>query len=408
VAALQPRTSRGMSGLSAPSSFTWLAYSEREHQRAQNLASTLSERETRDELGIGSIRDAIADRLFPGTSTIQSRARYFLFLPWLFQELERDQKGRGRERSERAERELIGALRGSDDTRGLIGGQTAMVERLPSSVYWGGLGTFGIRRVSQSLSAYYRWLDDPRRRARVARDDDGVAIEGVAQTWWDRVPPAPPGFPEVAEFAMSSAESTYLTAKAAAATPYPTMLEFLFADGDPGATAAFPWEHPQRSAMQEVIRDDLEVAEHFSLIHHGAALLYNQLIAEAREDEVRTDRYRAHVAKWQEGSSPAIETFDLRRVWQLAPKASAGAKQFVHEWQRTIRAADGLSISDHSAARELVTAREIRVKGRQRSRIATPFRVDWQGVSGAGRLDYRWGSSVLRIALDVAEGRSGA
>ena len=36
------------------STFTWLAYSEREQREAQDLASSLSERETRDELGVGS------------------------------------------------------------------------------------------------------------------------------------------------------------------------------------------------------------------------------------------------------------------------------------------------------------------------------------------------------------------
>ena len=46
------------------------------------------ERETRDELGLGSIRDSIADHLFPRTSTIQTRLRYMLFIPWLFQMLE--------------------------------------------------------------------------------------------------------------------------------------------------------------------------------------------------------------------------------------------------------------------------------------------------------------------------------
>ncbi len=47
------------------------------------------ERETRDELGLGAIRDSIADHLFPGTSTIQMRLRYMLFIPWLYRDLER-------------------------------------------------------------------------------------------------------------------------------------------------------------------------------------------------------------------------------------------------------------------------------------------------------------------------------
>jgi hypothetical protein len=34
------------------------------------------------------VRDALANILFPGTSTIQTRARYFLLVPWIYRELE--------------------------------------------------------------------------------------------------------------------------------------------------------------------------------------------------------------------------------------------------------------------------------------------------------------------------------
>jgi hypothetical protein len=388
---------------------SWLAFSEREQRRAQDLAGSLSERETRDELGIGSIRDAIADRLFPGTSTIQSRARYFLFLPWIFQEIEQQAKGGSRERSERAERNLIGELRKSDDTLGLVGGRTALVERLPSSIYWNGLAVLGIRRVHQSLSAYYRWLDDPRRTARVAEDDDGVAIEGVVRTWWDRLPQPPLHFPQGATFALTAAESRYLIGRAAAAaTTHPTMLGFLFDRGDAGASAGFPWEHPQRSVMPDSIRDDLDIAEHFSLVHHGAALLFNYLIAEAREEADRADDYRARLGAWQPAATDAMAQFDLRRVWQLAPGASSGAKRFIEAWVAEVKKADGRPIVDDDRAKGIVRSREIRVKGRTRSRIANPFRVVWNGASGSGRLDYRWGSSVQQIALDVARGRTRA
>jgi hypothetical protein len=391
------------------STFSWLAFSEREQQRAQDLAGSLSERETRDELGIGSIRDAIADRLFPGTSTIQSRARYFLFLPWIYQEIERQAKGRSRERSERAERNLITELRLSDDTQGLVGGRTTLVERLPSSIYWNGLAVLGIRRVHQPLSAYYRWLDDPRRTARIAADDDGVAIEGVVRTWWDRLPAAPAQFPQGATFALTAAESHYLTSRAAAATTTQrTMLGFLFDEGKVNERAEFPWEHPQRSVMPDSVRDDLDIAEHFSLFHYGAALLFNYLIAEARAETDRADDYRARVIAWQPEATNAMAQFDLHRVWELAPRASSGAKRFIETWVAAVKGADERLVADDDRARRIVRSREIRVKGTARSRIANPFRVVWNGASGSGRLDYRWGSSVQQIALDVARGRTRA
>jgi hypothetical protein len=70
-------------------SFTWLDYSEYERRQAMEGIDLFGEDETRDKLGLGTIRDGFADLLFPGTSTIQTGARYFLFVPWVCLELER-------------------------------------------------------------------------------------------------------------------------------------------------------------------------------------------------------------------------------------------------------------------------------------------------------------------------------
>ena len=40
-----------------------------------------------DELGIGIIRDAFANYFFPGTSTIQTRAKYFLIVPYVLRDV---------------------------------------------------------------------------------------------------------------------------------------------------------------------------------------------------------------------------------------------------------------------------------------------------------------------------------
>ncbi len=64
-----------------PSLFSWMDYSEHERWKALDIIDLFREHDTRDELGIGTVRDAFADMLFPGTSTIQTRAKYFLFVP---------------------------------------------------------------------------------------------------------------------------------------------------------------------------------------------------------------------------------------------------------------------------------------------------------------------------------------
>jgi len=74
-----------------PSSFTWLDYSEHERRKMLDVIDLFGEKTTRDELGLGGVRDAFADLLFPGTTTIQTVAKYFLFVPWMYMNLERKQ-----------------------------------------------------------------------------------------------------------------------------------------------------------------------------------------------------------------------------------------------------------------------------------------------------------------------------
>lgn len=55
----------------------------------RELIALFSQEESRDELGTGAVRDAFSDLLFPGVSVLQTRARYLLFVPWIFREAER-------------------------------------------------------------------------------------------------------------------------------------------------------------------------------------------------------------------------------------------------------------------------------------------------------------------------------
>src|SRR5688572_32609388 len=94
------------------SSFAWLDFSESDRQKALDVIDLFREKGTVDELGIGTIRDAIADVLFPGTSTIMTRAKYYLFVPWIYVRHEK-KKTPSNEIAQRARADeiaLIGAL----------------------------------------------------------------------------------------------------------------------------------------------------------------------------------------------------------------------------------------------------------------------------------------------------------
>src|SRR3954447_17681378 len=64
------------------SALTWLDFSADEQRRTREILRLFEETESRDELGIGQVRDAFSDLLFPGTSVLLTRARYFVIVPW--------------------------------------------------------------------------------------------------------------------------------------------------------------------------------------------------------------------------------------------------------------------------------------------------------------------------------------
>ena len=145
----------------------WIDFSPDERDKVNNVLAMLSEPGTLDELGIGQIRDAYADALFPGISTIQTRAKYFITIPRIirdYQELPpaKKKQGLGQYMKER-ENEIAQVLASYEDgEKGIIGLtriHSGGVERRPSIIYWNGLRTFGILKKNGSFADYCRAMD---------------------------------------------------------------------------------------------------------------------------------------------------------------------------------------------------------------------------------------------------------
>ena len=52
------------------SSFVWIDHSEKQRRQVPEAIDLFREKDTRDELGISRVRDAISDALFPGTGAL--------------------------------------------------------------------------------------------------------------------------------------------------------------------------------------------------------------------------------------------------------------------------------------------------------------------------------------------------
>ena len=126
------------------------------------------------------------DLMFPGTGSLQRRARYFFFVPWMNQILEAERVSSAQigRRSWQFEVKLINALAESDDKEGIIGIQKrAALQRFPSSIYWNGLRRLGIRLFQGTQEDYYRGLDQFHQQTKqLQRDDDGEPVRRVPRT----------------------------------------------------------------------------------------------------------------------------------------------------------------------------------------------------------------------------------
>ena len=139
----------------------WIDFSRSERNKVMNVIHLLNadNQGAVDELGIGIIRDAFSDFFFPGTSTVQTRAKYFLIVPYILMEAGTGQYGsevnavlRKIDDEERGCRDIL--IQKSTD--GVIGSLVprSWVIRAPSNIYWNGIRKFGIFRADLSIREY--------------------------------------------------------------------------------------------------------------------------------------------------------------------------------------------------------------------------------------------------------------
>lgn len=395
-------------------SFTWLDYSEHERRQAMEVLDLFGEDETRDELGLGTVRDAFADLLFPGTSTIQTRARYFLFVPWVCQELEL-KKTPSRLSGDRA-RTLQGRLRDSlikgGEATGVIGFRAGLhVQRLPASVYWFGLRRWDVLRFDGTEDDYRRYLDAFYARLDgVALADGGESADVPPSNWDAHLPPPPADWLSATTFSLTREESDYLLGRIAERAPESLLTHILLSRQEVADEQWFPWDVPYRDPLPRALAGRLTHARNFSEVMHGAALLYNLLLAEQQTGHAFVPRYQDALQDWWDdvqARHAELAVWDRAEFWRLVQKDCRArvrpvTVRFIDDWiDLALSAPSATFIADGQVARRLVTNQEHAVKP-GRARIGNPRATEnWEGSSGSAQLDYRWNRPVRASVNDI-------
>jgi hypothetical protein len=400
--------------------FAWLDYSERERQKMLSVVDAFREHDTRDELGVGSVRDAFADMLFPGTSTIMTRARYFLLVPWTYLRLEKQRVDSEHiaTRARRAETDLIEVIENSDDNEGNIGKiAKTTLKRLPSSVYWQGLGLWQIRTFQGAQAQYHRGLDGYyptiARQARRAAERDIEHDDLVTTNWHGGLVEVPSDFPAQCSLRLKKVEAEYLAERIRlSAWTAGSLLAELAARKCQTDDVPFVWQHPLAAELPEKLREQLLHAGNFSEVMHGAPLLYNLILAEESQRDERISTYRERFGEWSQGISarlPGLRDWKRTRFWEIVrsanPRVSAATYEFINAWWDLALNGDAAGLRDRASVRMLIAERERRLK-KNLARIGNPNTPRlWNGDSGSAQLEFRWqiGQRLLRDIFDGLE-----
>ena len=371
---------------------TWLDFSEAERRKMIEIVALFKERDTRDELGLATIRDSFSDRFFPGTTTLQTRARYFLFVPWLYRHYETTHvpsiKINSRLRQD--EIALIDTLQKTGETDGVIGQRSGIsLQRFPSSIYWIGLQRWGVCRFPGSQEQYQRSLNQRYVRQSLYREaDERSSVEGLFSNWDPDLPLRTTDFPQKADFALTIEEASYLKERLLLSCSE-SLLSYLVEYTNPiDEMVPFPWLHPQFDEFPHRLRDWLTHARNFSEGLHGAALLYNLRLAEIAKNEKLIEEYRQNLKRWYSElriRRAAWSTWNRGEFWTLAAHTGVSipflSRKFVDEWFDRLFESDRMTRPDKDKYMcTMVEKRELYLKG-NRSRFRSKRHLEmWSGA----------------------------
>lgn len=397
---------------------TWVDLTASDRDKMRRVLDLFKEQGTLDEMGLGSLRDTLSDALFPGTSYIQTRLRYVLFIPWIYQRLEarRVRSSDVERRARDAEVDLIGRLEENEDAKGIIGvvARGALV-RLPSSLYWSALTHWGIFRPQQGQGWYHSHFDAlVDGRGVMGRADDPGVVWSRDAHWHPRMPEPPKGFPWKASFAFTHDEADFLRGRVEESCAG-TLLAWLVRNGSDSPAEAL-WDDSDARRAPGSIGDTLELARRFSLHAAGIPLLYNLLVAERRrevldkDDGEAIDDLRRALAGWAAAEADD-SPYEPNMLWDLVVRRGGRLphhqRAFIEGWSRRIAELDPDKVADDPRLRTLVAEREVRLKG-TRARLANRNRlVDWSPWSSIRpmdfRMDFRW-VRVRQFLIDLHRG----
>lgn len=390
----------------------WIDFSKTERNKILSVLDLLSESGTLDELGIAPIRDGFANLFFPGTSTIQTRAKYFFLVPYALKELELSNETnpnrflRALNETEKMCGETL--LDINPNENGIIGKRSLQggkwVKRTPADIYWAGLRKYGIFTGGNiSLSEYARAscaiknqksnltkLGNRNDSAEENETDDKNAGNIFKMQFW-KMPLYQRSWRDKIQMSLTKEEGEFLREQIISTCP-DSMLSYILENkmteildlenfSDLGAII---------NKFPKQMQDEYALALSFSDFLFVARTLYNIIISDGHNVQAND------IFEDLKEVMAELANIDIDLIFTKLYIYKTDLKNFIKKLQECMRN------NDVEEMKKAIKAREIMLKGQSRAKTAHPGEFNPNDWIGGGELDYRF-NNAKTIIRDIFE-----
>ena len=383
----------------------FIDFSTEERSKIIQTLSRLSDKQALDELGLGIIRDAYADILFPGISTLQTRAKYFLIVPYLFNLAKETSVSSGEELEswiQKQEDDLVSILvqNSKGEEVGIFGknsyGKGKSVKYKPSTIYWNGLRVFNIvtnKNISFSSACklYYKMLSDRKKTdIYVGEDttDDETAIYTGNKVLFSPIECRYTLTKDVS-ISLTKEEAKFLKNKIICSQK-DTLLSFLlddFISADKIESISFS-ELGKEWEMPSIVKNDYELAKDFADLVYIIHLFYNVILF--KDDEKIVAKYKNYINDYT-----IITKERLEEILNRITISSNSVKDFIKNCYNFIIEKNEMGL------KELIINREKHIK-RERAKLGNSKYVPDNPIHDY-KYDFRF-NTARQIILDIKKG----
>lgn len=386
----------------------WIDFSKTERSKILSVLDLLSQDATLDELGIAPIRDGFSNIFFPGTSTIQTRAKYFFLVPYALKELELSKETdpyKILRKLDEIERECGEKLLSANPSEnGIIGKRSLQnnkwVKRSPADIYWAGLRRYKIfKEENLSLSEYVAAsciqktqksntlkLGNRYDTNEDKETDDKYADDIFKISFWN-MPLYNDSWKNRIQMSLTKEEGAFLEKQITESCP-DTMISYILNENMTEILDCESFSDLENliDRFPQHIQDEYYLAMDFSEFIYVARTLYNIIISDGENEEANNEFEK------QKESFLRTANIDIDAIFSMLHIYKPDLKSFVKKLQ------DCMLNNDIEEMRRAIISREIMLKGESRSKTAHPGEfVEWMG---GRRLDYRF-NNAKAILSDI-------